>query len=202
MGGTAVFDWEEVTVVGDGKLDRRVIAGEAGELKRVVVPAGTAAARHSHAFEQFFMVLSGGGVLRFAEGETVLKPGVVVHFEAEAWHEAVFEEETVLVEVNFREGEVKRRTLDKRVAEPRSVVCEISYGDGIWDEISIDVALKIRDSGATNFTIRCQECHGQVRAHKEGAGGAHFEHLQGHAGCSKGNYYDGQGSRLHPSAIT
>jgi len=27
---------------------------------------------------------------------------VVVHFAPEAWHEAVFEEKTVLVEVNFR----------------------------------------------------------------------------------------------------
>jgi quercetin dioxygenase-like cupin family protein len=34
---------------------------------------------------------------------TRLTPGVVVHFAPEAWHEAVFEEETVLVEVNFRE---------------------------------------------------------------------------------------------------
>jgi len=103
MAETTVFEWDKVAVVGDGRLDRRVIEGKAGELKRVVVPKGTVADRHSHAFEQFFMVLSGGGVLRFAEGETVLKPGVVVHFAPEAWHEAVFEEETVLVEVNFRE---------------------------------------------------------------------------------------------------
>ncbi len=102
MTATTVFAWDEVGGVGDGKLDRRVIEGVAGDLKRVVVPAGTVAGRHSHAFEQFFMVLEGGGVLRFAEGETVLKPGVVVHFAPEAWHEAVFEEKTVLVEVNFR----------------------------------------------------------------------------------------------------
>jgi quercetin dioxygenase-like cupin family protein len=48
------------------------------------------------------MVLEGNGVLTTAGGETVLKPGVVVHFAPDAWHSAVFHEDTVLVEVNFR----------------------------------------------------------------------------------------------------
>jgi quercetin dioxygenase-like cupin family protein len=70
-------------------------------LKRVVVKAGTVADRHAHDFEQFFMVLEGTGVLTCAEGEIALKPGVVIHFEPDAWHSAVFKTETVLVEVNF-----------------------------------------------------------------------------------------------------
>jgi quercetin dioxygenase-like cupin family protein len=99
---TNVFAWDEVAAVGDAKADRRVIEGVAGDLKRVAVKAGTVASRHAHEFEQFFMVLEGNGVLTTAGGETVLKPGVVVHFAPDAWHSAVFHEDTVLVEVNFR----------------------------------------------------------------------------------------------------
>jgi quercetin dioxygenase-like cupin family protein len=40
--------------------------------------------------------------LTTADGEIALKPGVVVHFAPDAWHSAVFETDTVLVEVNFR----------------------------------------------------------------------------------------------------
>ncbi len=101
MSGTSVFAWDEIAGQGDGKVDRREIAGKAGALKRVAVPGGTVAARHSHDFEQFFMVLEGTGVLTCAQGEIGLKPGVVIHFEPAAWHSAVFETDTVLVEVNF-----------------------------------------------------------------------------------------------------
>jgi quercetin dioxygenase-like cupin family protein len=101
MAGTSVFAWDEVATQGDAKADRRVIAGKAGDLKRVEVPAGTMADRHAHDFEQFFMVLEGTGVLTCAEGEIKLKPGVVIHFEPAAWHSAMFETRTVLVEVNF-----------------------------------------------------------------------------------------------------
>jgi quercetin dioxygenase-like cupin family protein len=99
---TNVFAWDEVARAGDGSADRQVIAGAAGDLKRVAVKAGYVAERHAHEFEQFFMVLEGSGVLTTADGETALKPGVVVHFAPDAWHSAVFHSDTVLVEVNFR----------------------------------------------------------------------------------------------------
>jgi quercetin dioxygenase-like cupin family protein len=102
--GTTHYSWDEVALGGDDKADRRLIAGKAGDLKRVAVKAGTVAGRHAHDFEQFFMVLEGTGVLTCAEGEVALRPGVVVHFEPEAWHSAVFESDTVLVEVNFRKS--------------------------------------------------------------------------------------------------
>jgi quercetin dioxygenase-like cupin family protein len=105
MGGTSVFALDEVTAIGDAKADRRVIAGKAGDLKRVAVRAGTVADRHAHDFEQFFMVLEGTGVLTCAEGKIDLKPGVVIHFEPDAWHSAVFETDTVLLEVNFARAE-------------------------------------------------------------------------------------------------
>ncbi|HQT65064.1 MAG: hypothetical protein B7Z75_01145 [Acidocella sp. 20-57-95] len=104
MTKTSVYNWNDVTPYGDEKADRRVIAGKAGDLKRVFVKAGTVAAQHSHDFEQFFMVLEGTGVLTIAEGEVVLAPGVVVHFAPNAWHSALFHSDTVLVEVNFAKG--------------------------------------------------------------------------------------------------
>jgi len=99
---TEVFHWDEVTPYGDAKSDRRLIPGTAGDLKRVLVPAGTVAAQHEHDFEQFFMVVEGAGVLTCALGEIALRPGVVVHFAPNEWHKAVFETATVLVEVNFK----------------------------------------------------------------------------------------------------
>ncbi len=102
MAETAHFHWDEVAPYGDATADRRGIAGAAGDVKRVRVPAGTVAGRHAHEFEQFFMVLEGTGMLRCADGEIALRPGMVVHFAPNAWHSAVFQTDTVLVEVNFR----------------------------------------------------------------------------------------------------
>ncbi len=98
---TTQFYWDEIAPYGDDKADRRLIAGRGGDLKRVLVKAGTVAARHAHDFEQFFLVIDGTGVLTCAEGEILLRPGVVIHFEPDAWHRAVFETDTMLVEVNF-----------------------------------------------------------------------------------------------------
>ncbi len=104
MAQTTVFVWDEVAAAAGGGADRREIAGVGGALKRVAVKAGTVAGRHAHDFEQFFMVLEGGGVLTCESGEISLRPGVVIHFEPEAWHSAVFETDTMLVEVNFAKG--------------------------------------------------------------------------------------------------
>lgn len=98
------FHWDEVQPYGDEKADRRLIAGVAGDFKRVLVKAGTVAARHSHAFEQFFMVAEGAGVLTCKTGGIALRPGVLIHFPPNTWHEAVFETDTVIYEVNFREA--------------------------------------------------------------------------------------------------
>ncbi len=103
MAGATRLHWDEVEPYGDAKVDRRLIAGRAGDFKRVQVKAGYFAARHEHAFEQFFMVAQGEGVLWTADGEVVLRPGVVIHFDPRAWHEARFDTDTVLYEVNFRE---------------------------------------------------------------------------------------------------
>ena len=102
MAGAERFHWDEVAPYGDDKADRRLIAGQAGDFKRVQVRAGYFAARHSHAFEQFFMMAEGAGVLWTADGEVALRPGVVIHFAPGVWHEARFDTDSVVYEVNFR----------------------------------------------------------------------------------------------------
>lgn len=103
MPETLHYSWDDIAPYGDAKADRKLIPGEAGDLKRVAVKAGTVAARHEHAFEQFVMIAQGQGRLLCADGEIALRPGVVIHFAAHSWHEARFETDTVLYEVNFRE---------------------------------------------------------------------------------------------------
>jgi quercetin dioxygenase-like cupin family protein len=99
----SAFHWSEIAPHGDDKTDRRLIAGTGADLKRVIVPAGTTASRHSHPFEQFFYVERGSGLLQCAAGEIALRAGTVIHFEPHAWHSAVFDSETVLIEVNLAE---------------------------------------------------------------------------------------------------
>jgi len=79
-----------------------VMAGEGAVLRQVQVPAGTAAARHSHAHEQFLIVTAGAGTLQCAAGEVALVPGTVIRLAAGAWHSAIFRAPTVLIEVNLQ----------------------------------------------------------------------------------------------------
>ena len=101
MTETSFCTWDDVVPYGDDQADRRVVPGRGGDLKRVCVKAGTIAGRHEHAFEQFFMVQEGTGALTCAAGVIALQPGVVIHFEPHAWHSAVFDSDTILIEVNF-----------------------------------------------------------------------------------------------------
>lgn len=78
-----------------------IVPGEGASLKRVNVPAGRKADRHSHPHEQFVLVVSGAGRLECEAGAIDLKPGTVLHFAPEAWHSAEFTTDTVLVEVNL-----------------------------------------------------------------------------------------------------
>lgn len=102
MPKTLHYAWNDVAPYGDAKADRRLIPGAGGDLKRVAVKAGTHAARHAHDFEQFVLISEGQGRLVCESGEIALRPGVVIHFEANAWHEAWFATDTLLYEVNFR----------------------------------------------------------------------------------------------------
>lgn len=88
-------------VAGDAAVRRAVIAGSGAHLKRVEIVAGTTASRHDHPFEQFVVVESGSGSLTTQDGTIRLEPGLVIHFPPGTWHEAVFETDTVLLEVNL-----------------------------------------------------------------------------------------------------
>ncbi len=71
----------------------------------------------------------------------------------------------------------------------RSTDCEL-WANRTWQPIDIGVAITMPRSRR----LRCVECGGQVRAHGVGATGqaAHFEHLERHPGCSRGDCFDGQ----------
>lgn len=94
--------WADRTeTVADTGVAKRAIPGRGASLVRVVVPAGISAPRHSHDHEQFVQVISGSGVLETEQGRRPFAAGSVFHFPAGAWHAAVFETETVLIETNL-----------------------------------------------------------------------------------------------------
>lgn len=80
-----------------------MLPGAGASLRRVDVPAGRKAERHSHAHEQFVLVVSGGGRLQCEAGEVELRPGTAIRFAPGAWHSAQFTQDTVLIEVNLAE---------------------------------------------------------------------------------------------------
>ena len=81
----------------------------------------------------------------------------------------------------------------------KAETCEMRVRDD-WVVITLDDALSQFDPSRLK---RCIECHGQVRAHRQGTNGmaAHFEHMVRHDGCSLGNSFDGTKS-LHRGALT
>lgn len=80
----------------------------------------------------------------------------------------------------------------------RSTVGEIRL-DGEWRPVDVDEVLAM----APRQQLRCIECRGAVRAHREGTTGqrAHFEHRVAHRGCSRGSTFSGTGS-AHPAALS
>ena len=97
--------WDELPVEPRGPtVSKRHVEGEGASLVRLDIKAGTTAARHSHAFEQFVQVLSGRGTLETQEGRRSFSAGSLFHFPAGAWHAADFDEDTVLIETNLKSG--------------------------------------------------------------------------------------------------
>jgi len=82
---------------------------------------------------------------------------------------------------------------------PRSDQCEIPQAVGVWRMIGVSDALPLRGM----VKMRCPECLGPARPHEASSDGdvsAHFEHLQRHKGCSKGDCFVGERAR-HPHAL-
>ncbi len=101
MPNADVFQWVSVLAEGDTNVERKTIAGLGASLKRIQIKAGAVADRHSHPHEQFVIVLEGGGRLECEAGAVVLHPDTVLHFTSGAWHSAVFDTDTVLLEVDL-----------------------------------------------------------------------------------------------------
>jgi len=100
MSKATIYTWDDVPGEPAKGAVRRDIHGDGAWLRMVSIEAGTVAGRHSHPHEQFVHVLSGTGTLECEAGTVPLRPGTVLHFATDAWHSAVFETATVLVEVN------------------------------------------------------------------------------------------------------
>jgi hypothetical protein len=66
--------------------------------------------------------------------------------------------------------------------------CEL-WGNSRLNLIGLDLGRTMPSPGRR---MRCPECRGKVRFHKEGVNGevAHFEHTEANPGCSKGNCFD------------
>lgn len=101
MPGAAIYHWDELLAESAAGVIRRGIQGQGASVKQIEIPAGSTAGRHSHDHEQFVIVLKGSGRLECEVGSVMLKPGTVIHFAPHAWHSAVFDTPTVLMEVNL-----------------------------------------------------------------------------------------------------
>lgn len=96
-----VVRWSELAAEpGTNGVVRRRLAGAGVGLVRVEIPAGTRAAAHEHPHEQLVEVLSGAGTLSTDAGERAFGPGAVFRFPPGTVHAAVFDEDTVLLEIN------------------------------------------------------------------------------------------------------
>lgn len=78
------------------------LAGAGAVMRPVLVKAGHVAARHHHDFERFLFISSGGGRLECEAGFISLRPGTALHLPAGAWHAAVFDDDTLLIELNLQ----------------------------------------------------------------------------------------------------
>ena len=78
-----------------------LLEGIGASLRQVRVRAGHVATRHSHPFEQFVIVVAGGGELDCEDGSIVMQPGCVIRLAPDAWHSAAFHSDTILIEANL-----------------------------------------------------------------------------------------------------
>ena len=97
-----VVRWCDLPSHSAGGVKRHEFLGAGASLKHVAVSAGTSAPRHSHAHEQFVIVVEGRVLLTCEAGPVDLRPGIVIRFDPDAWHSADFVEDTVLIEVNLQ----------------------------------------------------------------------------------------------------
>ena len=93
--------WEDLPAEFTGSTSKRRLTGAGASLVQIEIKAGTKAARHTHAYEQFVQVIAGSGRLETEEGCQPFVAGSLFHFPAETWHAAEFDTDTMLVETNL-----------------------------------------------------------------------------------------------------
>jgi quercetin dioxygenase-like cupin family protein len=98
---TTVYRWNDLPGESSSGVIKRAVSGRGASVKHIEIPAGCSAERHSHDHEQFVLVLEGSGTLQCDCGPVDLKPGTVIHFNKHAWHSAIFDTRTLLLEVNL-----------------------------------------------------------------------------------------------------
>ena len=78
----------------------------------------------------------------------------------------------------------------------------MQLGKGRWSSISIDEALRLRNSkSGAGYRLKCVSCEGEVIPHRgSSTTKAHFEHVEAHSGCPKSVKSSGPVSR-HPNAL-
>jgi quercetin dioxygenase-like cupin family protein len=80
------------------KIGRRVISGELGTMVYWRMKAGAHAAAHKHPQEQFVWVINGAISLRIGAEERTIKPGDVAVIPGGVEHEALFPEDTEVID--------------------------------------------------------------------------------------------------------
>ena len=80
------------------KIGRRVISGKQGTMVYWRMKAGAHAAAHQHPPEQFVWVIKGAISLRIGTEERTIKPGDVAVVPGGVEHEALFPEDTEVID--------------------------------------------------------------------------------------------------------
>jgi quercetin dioxygenase-like cupin family protein len=94
------------------KIGRRVISGQQGTMVYWRMKAGAHAAAHKHPQEQFVWVIKGAISLRIGTEKRTIKPGEVAVVPGGVEHEALFPEDTEVIDFfapvreDFLSGEV------------------------------------------------------------------------------------------------
>jgi quercetin dioxygenase-like cupin family protein len=91
--------WNDVALeVLSDTIKRRALHGEQATVARFELAKGAVVPRHSHSNEQYSFVLEGALMLRFDDGEVVLRPGKMIVIPPNAPHEAVALEACVVMD--------------------------------------------------------------------------------------------------------
>jgi len=92
--------WEKIEVEKlSDTITRQMLNGEHATVARIFLARGARVPRHSHASEQFSLILSGALKFVFDDGETVVRAGEMVFIPSHKPHAADALEDTVDLDI-------------------------------------------------------------------------------------------------------